>query len=115
MFALPEGFASNSGNITIENENLNGRMVPTYAGITTTLSSTISNASTSNVNIQGVGNLDLKIGDYLMVNSELMRIKDTPTGSNPIKVFRGILGTKATTHNIDSTIRRVKVLSLIHI
>ena len=109
MFVLPEGFASNSGNITIENENLNGRMVPTYAGITTTLSSTISNASTSNVNIQGVGNLDLKIGDYLMVNSELMRIKDTPTGSNPIKVFRGILGTKATTHNIDSTIRRVKV------
>ena len=109
MFALPEGFASNSGNITIENENLNGRMVPTYAGITTTLSSTISNASTSNVNIQDVGNLDLKIGDYLMVNSELMRIKDTPTGSNPIKVFRGILGTKATTHNIDSTITRVKV------
>ena len=46
MFALPEGFASNSGNITIENENLNGRMVPTYAGITTTLSNTISNAST---------------------------------------------------------------------
>ena len=64
MFALPEGFASNSGNITIENENLNGRMVPTYAGITTTLSSTISNASTSNVNIQDVGNLDFKIGDY---------------------------------------------------
>ena len=44
-----------------------------------------------------------------MVNSELMRIKDTPTGTNPIKVFRGILGTKATTHNINSTIRRVKV------
>ena len=109
IFALPEGFASNSGNITIENENLNGRMVPTYAGITTTLSNTISNASTSNVNIQGVGDLDLQIGDYLMVNSELMRIKDTPTGANPIKVFRGILGTKATTHNINSTITRVRV------
>ena len=63
----------------------------------------------SNVNIQGVGDLDLKIGDYLMVDSELMRIKDTPTGSNIIKVFRGILVTKATTHFIDSIIRRVKV------
>ena len=109
MFALPEGFASNSGNITIENENLNGRMVPTYAGITTTLSTNISNASTSIINIQNADNLDLKIGDYLIVNSELMRIKENPTGSNSITVFRGILGTKATTHSIDSTIRRVKV------
>ena len=109
MFALPEGFASNSGNITIENENLNGRMVPTYAGITTTLSTNISNASTSIINIQNADNLDLKIGDYLIVDSELMRIKESPTGSNSITVFRGILGTKATTHSIDSTITRVKV------
>ena len=49
IFALPEGFTSNNGNITAENENLAGRMIPTYAGITTTISSAIANASTDQV------------------------------------------------------------------
>ena len=38
IFALPEGISSNDGNITVEDENIAGRMIPTYAGITTTLS-----------------------------------------------------------------------------
>ena len=43
IFALPSGFTSNDGNVSIEDENLSGRMVPTYAGITTTLSSSVAN------------------------------------------------------------------------
>ena len=35
---LRNGVTSNDGIPTIENESINGRMVPTYAGITTTLS-----------------------------------------------------------------------------
>ena len=109
IFALPEGVSSNGGNISDDNENLNGRMIPTYAGITTTLSAAISNASTDQINIQSVGNLDINIGDYLEVNGELMRVKTTTTGSNPISVFRGILGTKSTSHITDSVIRKVRV------
>jgi len=109
IFALPEGLSSNDGNITVENENVAGRMVPTYAGITTTISASIANASTDSVSLQNVADLDVNIGDYLMVDGELMRVKTTTTGSNPIKVFRGILGTKATSHVINSVIKKVKV------
>ena len=109
IFALPEGFTSNDGNITVEDENLDGRMVPTYAGITTTISSSIANASTDQISIQGVGTLDINIGDYLMVDGEIMRVKTTTTGSNPVLVFRGILGSKATPHTINSVIRRIRV------
>ena len=38
-----------------------------------------------------------------------MRVKATTTGSNPIKVFRGILGSKATPHDLNTVIKRVRV------
>ena len=109
IFALPEGFTSNSGNITIDDENLDGRMVPTYAGITTTIANSISNATIDQINIQNIGDLDINIGDYLIVDAEIMRVKTTTTGSNPVYVFRGILGSKATSHVINSVIRKVKI------
>ena len=109
IFALREGMTSHDGNITIENENLAGRMIPTYAGITTTISSGIANASTDQVFITNIGDLDILIGDYLDINGELMRVKTTTTGSNPVRVFRGVLGSKATSHALNSVIRRVKV------
>ena len=39
MFVLPTGWSSNAGDILEDNENVDGRMVVNYAGITTTLSS----------------------------------------------------------------------------
>ena len=109
IFALPEGMTSHDGNITAENENLAGRMIPTYAGITTTISSAIANASTDQVYLTNVGDLDVLIGDYLQVGGELMRVKTTTTGSNPIRVFRGVLGSKATSHSLNSVIKRVRI------
>ena len=84
-------------------------MSATYAGITTTISNGIANATIDQVNIQNIGDLDINIGDYLMVDAELMRVKTTTTGSNPVFVFRGILGSEATSHTINSVIRKVRV------
>ena len=109
IFALPEGLTAHDGNVTTEDENLAGRMIPTYAGITTTVSSAIANASTDQVYITNIGDLDILIGDYLQVGGELMRVKTTVTGSNPIRVFRGVLGSKATPHALNSAIKRVRV------
>ena len=109
IFVLPEGFTSNNGNITLEDENLDGRMVPTYAGITTTISNSIANATIDQINIQNIEDLDINIGDYLIVDAEIMRVKTTTTGSNPLYVFRGILGSKAKSHIINSVIRKVKI------
>ncbi len=110
MFALRGGIQSNDGIPTIENESLNGRMVPQYAGITTTLASGIANAVTNNVSLTGVANLGLKIGDYLAIDDEIVRIKTAPANpaTNPIEVFRAVLGTRAVAHDTGSVIRRIK-------
>ena len=106
IYAYRYGVASAGGNVTVENENLSGRQITEYAGITTTLSADILTASTQNIEITNITNLDIKIGDYLLIDEELVRVKSTVT-SNPITVFRGVLGTRATTHSINTVVRRV--------
>ena len=108
LYAYREGYASNEGNITPDNENLSGRMVTTYAGITTTLSAEILNATTSEINIQNIANLDVNIGDYFTIDNEIVRVKTTVTG-NPVQVFRGVLGSKPKSHLINSTVRRISM------
>jgi len=113
LYAYREGVTSNGGVITREDENLNGRMITNYAGITTTLSALIPDATTDQINIQGIGNLDINIGDYLQIDDEIVRVKTTTSTSsitaatNPIYVFRGVLGTRAVNHAINSVVRRI--------
>ena len=111
LLAYREGLTSNEGVITRENENLNGRMVPTYAGITTTLSALIPDALIDEVNLLNVSNLDINIGDYLVIDDEIVRVKSNvpSTPTNPIFVFRGVLGTRAVNHAIGSVVRRIRV------
>ena len=96
MFAMRGGIQSNDGDSTLENESLNGRMVPTYAGITTTLSTPIADAVTTEIRLTNVGDLGLQIGDFLVIDDEIVRIKGAPTNpaTNPITVFRAVLGTR---------------------
>ena len=112
IFAYREGFAANGGVITVEDENLTGRQVPTYAGLTTTLSSAVSNTTTTTVSLtnQSSGNNDVNIGDYLIVDNEMMRVKTTVAdGDSSVTVFRGVLGSKADSHVINSVVRKVDV------
>jgi hypothetical protein len=111
LFAYREGLTSNEGVITRENENLNGRMIPTYAGITTTLSSLIPDANIDEINILNIQNLDINIGDYLVIDDEIVRVKSNVPSipTNPIFVFRGVLGTRAVNHTIGSVVRKIRV------
>ena len=114
-YVYREGITSNDGTISAENESINGRMVPNYAGITTTLSANISTPTTDQINITNINNLDIQTGDYIQVDDEIMRIKNISlSGSpsalvNPIYVFRGVLGTKSTEHFIGSIVRRIQI------
>jgi hypothetical protein len=109
IYAYHEGISSNDGIVTADDENLSGRMVPTYAGITTTLSADIISATAEEIYLQGVGNLNVNIGDYFMVDDEIIRIKTTTTGSNPVLAFRGILGSNAGIHSVGSVVRKIDV------
>ena len=114
IFALPEGFVSQNGTVTTNNENLGGRMVSPYAGITTTISNSITDATASTISITGLNlsNSDIIIGDYLQVDDEVVRVKNTVApGSSAVTVYRGVLGTKATSHTLGSLIKRIKPFS----
>jgi hypothetical protein len=93
--------------ITNDNENISGRLVAEYAGITTTLDSDILTTSTSSIDIANLNNLDFQIGDYLLIGEEIVRIKQTVVAGTTISVFRGILGTRSSTHTIGSVVRRI--------
>ena len=110
-FVFPEGYSSRDGVITENNENLNGRMIIAYDNLTSDLSSQTVSAVSASINITSSQNLDINIGDYLMVNDEIMRVKTTTTGAanEAFDVFRGVLGTKATAHVINSVVRRIRV------
>jgi len=113
LFAYREGVTSNGGSITVEDENIGGRMVHQYAGITTTLGALVPDAITDELYVRNIQNLDIKIGDYLQVDDEIVRVKrKVPVNiisGDPIYVFRGAGGTKADTHVNNSVVRRINV------
>ena len=109
-YAYREGFAANDGVITENAENLNGRMVPTYAGVTTTLSATVANETTQSISITNLANLDINIGDFLSIDDEILRVKTTVADSDAsVTAFRGVLGSKAGIHTTGSVLRRVSM------
>ena len=105
------GQTAQSGLISLYDENFGGRILNIYDGITAQLSSQVPNVSVDEVNINNLNSFDFKIGDYIRIDDEIMRIKTTVT-SNPVKVFRGLLGTLADTHVTGSVVKRVKISPL---
>ena len=108
---LSEGFVSQNGNVTVNNENIGGRMIARYAGITTTLSGAVTTATGKIIpilNLNSAGS-DIRIGDYLQIDDEIVRVQNTVAPDDAsITVFRGVLATKATTHELGAVVKRVK-------
>jgi hypothetical protein len=104
-FIYKPAYASQGGNISVTNENSNGRIIAEYAGITTTISSAVA-VSDLSISISNATNFDFNIGDYLLINNEILRIKTDVTTSS-VSVFRGILGTLKSTHSSGSVITRI--------
>ena len=105
------GFTPQSGTVSSNDLELTGRQVDVYAGITTVISSPVTSTTIDEINIRNATNFNFEIGDYLKIDDEIMRIKTTVTG-NPVKVFRGLFGTIAATHEDESVIRRVSKKSI---
>ena len=111
IFALPEGFASQDGNVTINDENTGGRMVAPYAGITTTLSGSVTTTTGKIFPITDLNNngSDIRIGDYLQIDDEIVRVQNTVNpGDASVTVYRGVLATEAKTHDLGAVVKRVK-------
>jgi len=105
VFGFPGGYTSNDGAISADDEKIGSRMSNFFVGITTTLSAGITSTSSS-ISISDATASGLNIGDYIMVNDEMMRIKNTSINS----VFRGVFGTKSTNHPTGTQIKKVRVV-----
>jgi hypothetical protein len=109
IYAFRTGYSANGGNVSIDDENVSGRMVSEYAGITTTISAPIVDELTTTVEIANLTTLDLQIGDHLEIDNEIVRIKTTVLPADTtVSVFRGVLGTRPTQHDTNSVIRKIK-------
>ena len=51
----------------------------------------------------------MSIGSFIQIDDEIMRVFDYGN-ANQVRVFRGVLGTKATTHVEDAIVREIKVV-----
>ncbi len=109
IYAYREGITSNEGVVTLDDENLNGRMIPIYDGVTSTLSASITNVTTENISLTNIGNINIVIGDYLLIGNEIVRVKTTTSGTNPITVFRGVLGSERAKHQANTVVRRIRI------
>ena len=109
-YVYENGINSSGGDITEGNENLSGRLKTLYGGLTGTLSAAILTRSATSCSISNIANLDIKVGDYLKIDDEIVRVKSNNNTSNPISIFRGVLGTPTRTHLAGTVVRKIKAL-----
>ena len=103
-----KAFTAQGGDVTRDNENISGRLVAEYAGITTAISADVTTSTATSISIDNAANLGLHIGDYLRLGDELLRVSRA-VNSNTVSVLRGILGSDATTHTTGDVVKRIDV------
>ncbi len=115
-FILKHGLSSNKGVSDRTDENLQARAITIFDGETLTLTEssgiTVSTTSFSVSGAQGGVIERFPLGTYIQVDEEIMRISSSSLSGVPsdkITVIRGALATKATTHVVNSVIKKIKV------
>ena len=109
VYAHPPGATAQGGDLTVYSDRFGGRSHARYAGITTALNNPVATTGIDQIEVENASRYDFKIGDFLKVNNEMMRIKTTVSkASNVIKVFRGVLGSQSATHITGSLVERVE-------
>jgi microcystin-dependent protein len=106
VYLYPTLYSSQSGSSDEEISTFSGRCNTLYAGIATSLSSAIVSLTSTSISLTNALTTGLKKGDYIVVDSEIMRIRD----NNLSIVSRGLLGTKASTHVSGSIVRKINII-----
>ena len=110
LFAYRPTLTSYGGDIIRDTESTSGRLNYIYAGISTVLGTGIltTDPDSTNLNIPNAVALGLKLGDYLLIDNEIFRVKTAIT-SNSVSVFRSLLGTPRQSHVTGSVVNKIKV------
>lgn len=109
VFINYDGVSSRGGLTSRDNENVFERMIFNYGNVTTFLSASATVSETNNIAVSNA--YDLKIGDFILINNEIMRIRSTVTG-NSLQVYRGLMSTEAQSHNVGSLVRKINIVPI---
>ena len=104
----PTGYTAQAAVIDSSNEFASPRLSPQYAGITTSITVALTDPTINTLTVVNALNYNWNVGDYLVVDNEIMRISETVVQDTTIDVFRGLFGTQKQSHAIGSQIRRVR-------
>jgi len=107
-FIIPNGLTSRGGDTSLVDERVGSRMIPLYAGISTTAAAGITTTATS-ITLNSI--LGFSTGDYLQIDNEVLRISGSVNlSANTANVLRGTLGTRAALHDSGSVVRKIRVI-----
>ena len=106
---LKGAISANALNLTRGEENLGSRGSYIYAGITTTLTTTLEKDTTTNVGLSSAAGFNR--GDYILINAEIIRLASIPSG-NTFTVLRGQFSTFKTTAEVGTQVKKIKVLPM---
>jgi len=104
----PVGFSAQNSPIDFADEAASSRLVYQYAGITTTLSASLTDPTINTLTVTNATHMGWDLGDYLIVDNEIMRISESITSNTAIDVFRGLFGTQKQTHVVGAVARKVR-------
>lgn len=107
-FVFKHGISANAKNLGRGEENLGSRASTIYAGVTTTISQSITENSTI---IRLESSSGFYRGDYITLNSEIIRLASSANG-NEFNILRGQFGTVKTNAPVGSLIKKIKVLPM---
>jgi len=110
IYSYPHTYSSNFGSISAENEKVSSRLIPIYDGNTRTLGANVLLSNTT-ITINNAVNTGLKIGDFLLIDNEIVKISST-VNSNIIPVIRGVLGSVIETHLSGAVVRKVSPIPI---
>jgi hypothetical protein len=109
LYAYRPVLTSYAGDLLKDTENISGRLNYEYAGITTVLATQYTlNDPLDTLNIPNAVALGFNLGDYLLIDNEIFRIKTAVT-SNTVSVLRAVLGSPRQTHPTGRVVRRIHV------
>ena len=107
-FIFQTGINAQSSTIDFADEAASSRIVPTYAGITTTLAAALIDPTLNTLTVTNASHMGWDVGDYIIIGNEMMRISESVTSDTAIDVFRGLFGSQKQNHAVGSVVRKVK-------
>ena len=115
-FILKHGLSSNNGISDDTDENLQARAFTIFDNeVLTITESGGSNSGDTSFSVNGAQGGVIQrfpLGTYIQVDDEIMRIASSSLSGVPedkITVVRGALATRATTHPVNSVIKKIKI------